>query len=70
MEGKRECQNCGDHIPPDTTHYELKGNKYCTDCVEAKPYTAHTFYIDGEFIGLSEEDDCSIVEDFEDDYEE
>lgn len=67
---KRVCYNCDSEIPPGTEHYILHDEAYCTECVEAKPYTAYTYYVDGEFMGLSEEDDCKHVESYDDDYEE
>jgi hypothetical protein len=70
LEEKRKCGNCGKHIPPETTHFVINGDGYCTNCVEEKPYTAYLFYIDGEFVGSSEESDCIKVEDYDDFHEE
>lgn len=63
---KRLCYNCQNEIPPETEHYVIENDGYCTDCVEAKPYTAYTYYIDGEFIGTSEDADVRHIEAFED----
>lgn len=68
--GKRVCYNCGTNIPPETEHFIIQDEGYCTDCVEAKPYTAYTYYIDGEFVGSSEDDDARHIESYEDEYEE
>ncbi|AHV96136.1 hypothetical protein [Paenibacillus sabinae] len=65
----RRCYNCECEIPPETEHYIIDGEGYCTDCVESKPYTAYNYYIDGEYAGCSEDDTVSHVEAYEDEYE-
>lgn len=67
---KRECFNCAEHIPPETEHFERDGDTYCTKCVEVKPYTAYLYYVDGEYLGNSEEDTVQHVESYDDEYEE
>jgi hypothetical protein len=67
----RVCYNCQSEVPPDTEHFIIEDEIYCTDCVEAKPYTAHIYYLDGEYAGNSEGDgDVRHIEAYEDDYEE
>ena len=65
---KRVCYNCQSEMPPETEHFIINDEGYCTDCVEATPYTAYTYYVDGEFVGTSEE--VTHVESFDDEYEE
>ncbi|AOK88548.1 hypothetical protein [Paenibacillus polymyxa] len=67
---KRVCSNCPNEIQPDTEHFVVDGKVYCTDCVQTQPYTAYTYYINGEFMGTSEGDDVQHIESYEDDYEE
>jgi hypothetical protein len=67
---KRVCYNCDNSIPPETEHYIFSDEVYCTDCVDAKPYTSYSYYVDGEYIGCSEEDDSKHVESYDDEYEE
>lgn len=66
----RTCFNCNKHLPPETEHYEINGEDYCTNCVEAKPYTAYQYYIAGDYVADSENDDARFVESYEDEYEE
>ena len=65
----RKCFNCGEELPPETEHFVYEDEAYCTDCVQAKPYTAYIYELDGEFIGLSENDDVQHIEEYEDEYE-
>jgi len=67
----RDCFNCGVHIPPETDHYEVENSPYCESCLDAQPYTAYCYYIDGEFIDVSEggDDKVRFVESFDDEYE-
>lgn len=67
---KRVCYNCGDHIPPQTEHYEIHDQVYCKSCVEEVPYTAYSYYVDGEYLGDSEDGYSRRVESYEDEYEE
>jgi hypothetical protein len=70
MMSKRKCYNCGNPLPPESKHYILNDEAYCTDCVDAQPYTAHVFYVGGEYMGNSEDAESKIIEDYEDEYEE
>jgi hypothetical protein len=68
---KRKCFNCDNHIPPETDHYEIDGEVYCTDCVTVEPYTAYQYFLDGEYKGDSEGNgDVDFVESYDDEYEE
>ena len=67
----RKCFNCRNHIPPETDHYHLQGEVYCENCVEVVEYQAYQYFLDGEFMGDSEntDDDVRFINDYEDDYE-
>lgn len=65
----RECFNCQTELPPETKHYDINDEVYCTDCVAAEPYTSHSYYIDGEYVGNSDDDHVRLVESFDDEYE-
>lgn len=65
---KRNCYNCQSEMPPETEHFVLHGEEYCTNCVEVKPYTAYTYYVDGEFMATSEDGEGQHIEVYEDDY--
>lgn len=66
----RDCANCKAEIPPNTEHFIIDDEAYCTGCVEAKPYTSYCFYLDGEYMGNSEGDgDCKHIESYDDDYD-
>lgn len=65
----RECTNCQTELPPETKHYDIDDEVYCTDCVAAEPYTSYTYYIDGEYVGNSEDDNVRLVESYDDEYE-
>lgn len=67
---KRRCYNCQKHLPPETEHFIHDNEVYCTDCLKAEPYTAHLYYLDGEFLGTSEDDSVDHIESYEDEYEE
>lgn len=69
---KRECANCRDHIPPETGHFVHDESVYCTNCITVTSYMAHTYYLDGEYLGDSAaEDNVQHIESYEDDeYEE
>lgn len=68
--GKRRCSNCKSAMPPETEHYIIENEGYCTSCVEAKPCTAYIYEINGEFAGTSEDDNVQHIESYEDEYEE
>lgn len=65
----RVCSNCAIYMPPETEHYEIDNEVYCTGCVEEVPYTSYSYYIDGEYVGNSDED-ARYVGSLEDEYEE
>jgi hypothetical protein len=65
----RQCANCQKDIPPETEHFAIEDEPYCTDCVEITPYTAYLYYVDGEFVGTSEDDQVRHIESLDDDYE-
>lgn len=69
---KRKCGNCGKPIPPETEHFERDDDLYCVECVTVHPYTSYIYYLNGEYIGISEEgsDHVRHIEAYEDDYEE
>ena len=67
---KRTCFHCGEHIPPETEHFYKDGEHYCAECVEVETYTAHVYYINGEYLGGSESDYVEHIEDREDEHEE
>lgn len=68
---KRKCINCSEHIPPETEHYTIGNEIYCTECVDARPYTAHQYYVNGDYMGDSEGNgDVDFVESYEDYYDE
>lgn len=57
-------------MPPETEHFVYENEVYCTDCIEVVPYTAHQYYLNGEFIGDSEAcDNVDHIESYDDDYE-
>lgn len=68
----RKCGCCNEHLPPETEHVysEMDDDVYCMDCVEVVPYTEKSFYVDGEWIGSTGAENCRIIEDYEDEYEE
>ncbi|ODA05849.1 hypothetical protein [Paenibacillus polymyxa] len=66
---KRVCFHCANEIPPNTEHYTVEAEVYCTDCVQAQPYTSYIYYINGEFVGTSDEDNVQLIESYEDEYE-
>jgi len=71
MVSKRACFNCQTEMPQETEHYVLADEVYCINCVDAQPYTAYQFYLDGEYMGSSDDDnDSRHVESYEDEYEE
>ena len=65
----RTCFNCQSDMPPETEHYEIDYEVYCTDCVDVKPYTSYSYYLDGEYVGSSEDDNARHVEALNDEYE-
>jgi len=66
----RKCHHCETELPPETDHYVITGDEYCTACVEARPFTCYSFYIDGEYMGSSVEDSSDrLIEAYEDEYE-
>lgn len=68
---KRVCYNCDTKIPPETEHYILADEVYCVDCVDAKPYTAYTYYVDGEYVGCTDDEyESRHVELWDDEHEE
>lgn len=67
---KRVCDHCLKVMPPETEHYIINDYKYCTDCVEATPYTAYIYSIEGEYVGSSDDEDVQHIEEYEDEYEE
>jgi hypothetical protein len=67
---KRTCYNCNSYIPPETEHYVFGDNEYCTDCVTTSSYWSYVYYVDGEYMGDSNDDDSKHVESYEDEYEE
>lgn len=68
---KRTCFSCGEYIPPETEHFEIENDPYCTDCVEVVPYTGYQYFVNGDFVGDSEEDEGAIfIESYDDEYEE
>lgn len=70
-EAIRTCEQCNKHLPPGTDHYRLSDGVYCTDCVDAHPYTSYAFYVGGDYMGDSDDDSGSrLVEGYEDEYEE
>ncbi|MEC0234058.1 hypothetical protein P4H71_06900 [Paenibacillus kribbensis] len=66
---KRVCYNCKTDLPPETAHYEINNEVYCTDCVTAHPYTSYSYYINDEYVGDSEDDHTRYVESLDDEYE-
>ena len=67
---KRNCYNCQVSMPPETEHYVIEDEVYCTDCVTATPYTAYLYELNGEFAGTSEDDAVEHIEAYDDEYEE
>lgn len=67
----RTCANCGEHLPAETKHIysEIDDAVYCTDCVEVVDYTETAFYVDGEYIGDTAQENCKVVESYDDEYE-
>jgi hypothetical protein len=68
--GKRVCFNCQSEIPPETEHFIIDDEAYCTNCVTSTPFTAYIYELNGEFAGTSEDDGVRHIEAYEDDYEE
>jgi hypothetical protein len=67
----RKCFNCGEHIPPETEHFNIDSEVYCTECIDVEPYTAYQYFLNGEYMGDSNSDDrVEFVESYDDDYEE
>lgn len=59
----RKCHNCKEYIPPETDHYLVEGDEFCTDCIEAQPFIVYEYRLNGEYIGDSEGDgDIEFVE--------
>lgn len=67
---KRFCFNCNEYMPPETEHFNIRDEVYCTDCVEVKPYEAYQYFVAGEYMADSEHDGAALVESYEDLHEE
>ncbi|WP_040759426.1 hypothetical protein [Sporosarcina newyorkensis] len=65
----RLCKECRECIPPETEHYVYKNDPYCTGCIDATPYTAYLYEVNGHYIGNSEDGEVEFVESYDDYYE-
>lgn len=67
---KRLCFNCNKYLPPETDHFQIDCEAYCTECVEARPYAAYQYYVAGDYVADTSHDDAMFVESYEDEHEE
>lgn len=67
----RTCGSCNEHIPPETQHIysEMNDEVFCIDCVKIVDYTEQVFYIGSDYIGDTSQENCKIVESYDDEYE-